>query len=167
MTRARTGARAPRGWQTRALTGDEWQVKRQLRLAALLDSPAAFASSHAREAARSETQWRDWPPHGGSFAVFDGAEPVGIACAWTTPTRPGVTHLISMWVCPAARGQGVAGRLVDAVAGWARRHGSYLVELEVAAGNDAALRSYARAGFTAAGREPFTAGGTVLELRLT
>ncbi|MEV0134558.1 GNAT family N-acetyltransferase [Dactylosporangium sp. NPDC050688] len=162
-----TAVPAPGHWQTRALTGDEWQLKRRLRLAALLDSPAVFASSHAREAGRSETQWRDWPPHGSSFAVFDGAEPVGIACGWTTPAQPGVTHLISMWVCPAARGRGAAGRLVDAVAGWARQRGSCRVELEVAAGNDAAMRTYVRAGFTATGRKPFTAGGTVLELHLT
>jgi GNAT superfamily N-acetyltransferase len=158
--------RAASGVDVRALTGDDWRVKRDLRLAALLDSPAAFASSHAREAGRSEDGWRDWPWHGSAFAAFDGAEPVGIACSWCTPAEPGVTHLISMWVCPAARGRGVGGRLVDAVAGWAREHAAGRVELEVAAGNTAAVRTYMRAGFTVTGREPFTAGGTVLELRL-
>lgn len=151
---------------TRPLTGDDWQVKRHLRLAALLDSPSAFASSHAREAGRCETDWRGWPWHGTAFAAFDDAEPVGIACAWATPAEPGVTHLISMWVCPAARGRGVGGRLVDAVTGWARERAARRVELEVAAGNDAAVRTYVRAGFTVTRREPFTAGGTVLELRL-
>ena len=151
---------------TRALTGDDWELKRHLRLAALLDSPAVFASSHAREAGRSPAQWRDWPGHGSSFAAFDGVEPVGIVGAWTTPADPGVTHLISMWVCPAARGRGVGGRLVAAVTGWARQRDACRVELEVAAGNGAAMRTYTRAGFTLAGREPFTAGGTVLELRL-
>jgi GNAT superfamily N-acetyltransferase len=151
---------------TRPLTSDEWQLKRDLRLAALLDSPAAFASGHAREAGRGEAQWRDWPWHGSAFAAFDGADPVGIACAWVTPAEPGVTHLISMWVSPAARGRGVAGRLVAAVGGWARERGAGRVELEVAAGNEPALRAYARSGFTATAREPFTAGGTVLELHL-
>jgi GNAT superfamily N-acetyltransferase len=155
-----------RGVDTRPLTSDEWQLKRHLRLAALLDSPAAFASSHAREAGRGEAGWRDWPWHGSAFAAFDGAEPVGIACAWVTPAEPDVTHLISMWVCPSARGRGVAGRLVGAVTGWARQRAARRVELEVGAGNDAALRTYTRAGFTVTGREPFTAGGTVLELRL-
>ncbi|GAB3839549.1 GNAT family N-acetyltransferase [Dactylosporangium cerinum] len=152
--------------RTRPLTCDEWQLKRYLRLAALLDSPAAFASSHARETGRSEAEWRDWPRHGTCFAAFDGAEPVGIAGTWVTPADPDVTHLISMWVSPAARGRGAGGRLVAAVTGWARRRHTSRVELEVAAGNDAALRTYTRAGFTAARRAPFTTGGTVLELHL-
>ncbi len=154
------------GVDTRPLTGDDWQVKRRLRLAALLDSPAAFASGHAREAGRGETDWRGWPWHGTAFAAYDGAEPVGIACSWVTPAEPDVTHLISLWVCPAARGRGAGGRLVDAVVRWAREHGACRVELEVAAGNVAAVRTYLRAGFTATRREPFTAGGTVLELHL-
>ncbi|MGI5182959.1 GNAT family N-acetyltransferase [Dactylosporangium sp. CA-152071] len=156
----------PRRFDTRQLTGDDWQLKRQLRLAALLDSPDAFASSHLREAARSEAEWRDWPRHGSYFAAFDGPDPVGIACGWITPGAPDVAHLISMWVCPAARGRGAAGRLVAAVTGWARGQGTRRVELEVAGGNTAALRTYARAGFTITGRDPFTAGGAVLELPL-
>jgi ribosomal protein S18 acetylase RimI-like enzyme len=68
-----------------------------------------------------------------------------------------------MWVAPAARGRRVAGRLVEAVLGWAREHGTGIVELEVTAGNDAAMAAYLRAGFTVTDREPFTPGGTVLE----
>jgi hypothetical protein len=54
----------------RALSGDEWQLKRDLRLTALKDSPDAFASSYAREAHRSETDWRTWPPGGAFFTAF-------------------------------------------------------------------------------------------------
>jgi len=156
------------------LDGDDWRLKRDLRLAALLDSPSAFASSHARELHRSEAEWRNWPSPGRFYAAF--ADPaaagdeaarrgaVGIAAAWVAAAEPDTTHLISMWVTPAARGRRVAARLAEAVLGWAREHGSTVVELEVAAGNDAAMAAYLRAGFTVTQREPFTSGGTVLEL---
>ncbi|WP_432824304.1 GNAT family N-acetyltransferase [Dactylosporangium sp. CA-092794] len=210
----------------RPLTADEWQLKRDLRLTALKDSPAAFASTYAREAHRSESEWRDWPRGGEFFAAFAGpvppdpvppgpvplgpaasdgvgpapaesvaaaagpsalgpvasdvvapafaapgsagpghwrpGAPLGIAGAWVTVADPTTTHLISMWVAPEARGNGVAGLLIDAVAGWAAGHGCARVELEVAAGNEAAMKAYLRAGFTIADHTPFTDGGTVL-----
>ncbi|HTJ38210.1 MAG TPA: GNAT family N-acetyltransferase [Dactylosporangium sp.] len=157
----------------RALSGDEWQLKRDLRLTALKDSPDAFASSYAREAHRSETDWRTWPPGGAFFTAFlpnaavppsqvGAAEPLGIAGTWVAAAEPRTTHLISMWVAPVARGRGVAALLVDAVVGWARDHGHDTVELEVARGNTPAMTAYLRCGFIVTQREPFTTGGTVL-----
>jgi GNAT superfamily N-acetyltransferase len=213
----------------RELNGDEWQLKRDLRLAALNESPDAFASTYAREVHRSEAEWRVWPSGGAFFTAFesiasidpesiasidpapggDGApgdlasrdfapaefvhagaargglpaggaaaggaargggaavapvhgEPLGIAGAWVEAASPDTTHLISMWVAPDARGRRVAAHLVEAVAGWARERGHHTVELEVAAGNRAALTAYLRCGFVVTQREPFTPGGTVL-----
>lgn len=53
---------------------------------------------------------------------------------------------------PAQRGQGVAGLLVRAVAGWAVADGARELALWVADGNDVAARVYARAGFVGSGR---------------
>ncbi|WP_238011010.1 GNAT family N-acetyltransferase [Dactylosporangium sp. AC04546] len=151
----------------RPLNGDDWQLKRDLRLAALKDSPSAFASTYAREEHRSEHEWRDWPHPGAYFCAFgDDGDPLGIAGSWVSTAEPDVTHLISMWVTPGARGRRVAAALVDAVAGWAGEYGSAVVELEVAAGNDAAMTAYLRCGFEVTDREPFTVGGTVLVRRL-
>ncbi|WP_432968024.1 GNAT family N-acetyltransferase [Dactylosporangium sp. CA-233914] len=149
--------------EVRALTGDQWRLKRDLRLAALRDSPHAFVSTHAREARRSEADWRSWPPGGAFFAAFDGpSAPVGIVGAWVAAAAPGTTHLIGMWVAPAVRGRGIAGLLAEAVVGWARSCGHDTVELELACGNTAALNAYLRCGFVPADRHPFTSGGTVL-----
>ncbi|WP_426514332.1 GNAT family N-acetyltransferase [Dactylosporangium sp. McL0621] len=149
--------------EVRPLTRDEWQLKRDLRLRALQDSPHAFASTYAREARRSEADWRTWPAGGAFFAAFAGpALPLGIAGAWVAAADPATTHLISMWVEPAARGRGIATHLADAVTGWARDRGHDTVELELACGNTAALNAYLRCGFTPTDREPFTVGGTVL-----
>jgi GNAT superfamily N-acetyltransferase len=156
----------------RALTGDEWRLKRELRLAALKDSPDAFASSYAREAHRTEADWRTWPAGGAFFAAFAPAfapsaalpvgEPLGIVGTWVAAADPRTTHLISMWVAPVARGRGVAAALVDAVVGWARDRDHHTVELEVAGGNAPAMSAYLRCGFIVTEREPFTTGGTVL-----
>ncbi|WP_433089688.1 GNAT family N-acetyltransferase [Dactylosporangium sp. CA-052675] len=214
--------------EVRPLTPGEWQLKRDLRLSALKDSPHAFASTWAREAKRGEADWRTWPAGGAFFTAFgplppsrprvsapsraarhdppalgtppgtgdgrhdppgyvvpggrhdpsacvvplgigDGRRdlpgcvvPLGIAGAWVAAADPATTHLISMWVVPAARGHGIAARLADAVTAWARDHGHDTVELELACGNTAALNAYLRCGFSPAGRKPFTAGGTVL-----
>jgi GNAT superfamily N-acetyltransferase len=69
--------------------------------------------------------------------------------------RPGTRDLISMWVSPTVRGRGVAGQLIDAVAGWARDDGAAELHLWVVTGNAAARAAYVRAGFVATGeRQP-------------
>ncbi|HEX4399353.1 MAG TPA: hypothetical protein VH136_17065, partial [Trebonia sp.] len=66
----------------RAIGPGDWELVRDVRLAALRDAPSAFASSYEREAAYSEEQWRGW--FGDRFAMFladlpDRAEPAGLA----------------------------------------------------------------------------------------
>jgi ribosomal protein S18 acetylase RimI-like enzyme len=60
-------------------------------------------------------------------------------------------HLISMWVSPAARGQGLADRLIAAVCDLARAEGAPELELWVTLRNDRARAFYQRAGFLATG----------------
>ena len=43
----------------RALSEDEWETYREVRLAALEESPDAFVASHDDEAAEPEQFWRD------------------------------------------------------------------------------------------------------------
>jgi ribosomal protein S18 acetylase RimI-like enzyme len=152
----------------RPLGAAEWQLKRDLRLAALKDSPSAFASSYDLEVYRSEQDWRGWPRDGAYFAAFDGLQAaLGIAGSWMRTGEPDVTHLISMWVAPDARGAGIAGLLTAAVVEWAQEQKAARVELEVAAGNDAAMRAYLRNGFAVTKQAPSTPGGTVLERALS
>jgi ribosomal protein S18 acetylase RimI-like enzyme len=111
----------------RQLDGDAWQLKRALRLAALQDSPAAFASTYTRESHRPETEWRVWPAGGAFFAAFAPPAPpaageghcaLGIAGARVTAADPSTTHPISMPAPPAAGdghcALGIAGAWVTA-----------------------------------------------------
>ena len=151
----------------RILDAPDWQLKRDLRLAALQDSPASFGSTFAREKEYTENDWRSWPRNGAYFAAFDEDQTaLGIAGSWINPDAPDTTNLISMWVRPEARRCGVAGLLVAAVIAWARRQRSARVELKVATGNDAALQAYLRNGFRLTDRKPDDICGALLELAL-
>jgi GNAT superfamily N-acetyltransferase len=131
---------------TRATPG-MWEGVRDLRLAALKESPGAFGSTYERECNRTEAEWRE---RLGSVtsATFIGAldgVPAGLAGGYSH--EPGSVELVSMWAEPAARGTGLAGALIDAVVGWAGDQGATSVHLWVVRGNDVAERAYARHGF--------------------
>lgn len=65
----------------------------------------------------------------------------------TAPDERGTVELISMWVAPFGRGQGVADALVEAVVEWARGRGAARVGLLVYETNGRAAALYRRHGF--------------------
>ena len=138
---------------------DEWAMLRRIRLEALAGAPYAFGSTLADAIERTEQQWRDritaWP----NFIAWAGAEPVGLAGALAEPSghgggegTSGSWHLVSMWVSPQARGQGIADRLVAAVAACARADGAERLTLWVADASARARAFYLRTGFRSTGR---------------
>ena len=135
------------------VSADDWAVVREVRLRALRDSPLNFWATYADERGRDERWWRSFIEAGGWFIARDGDEPVGIA-AGIEYSEAGEDErlLISMWVAPEARRAGVGGRLVEAVAKWARRVGAHYLLLEVTETNEPARRLYERHGFIATGR---------------
>jgi GNAT superfamily N-acetyltransferase len=152
----------------RRATPDEWELMRDVRLAALRDAPGAFASTYAREAPYTEEQWRGrWL--GDRVTVFfadvtDLPGPAGLAGAYV---EDGVANLVSMWVRPDARRSGAGEALVNAAAGWARARGHDTLYLWVAEDNAAARRLYERCGFTPTGeRQPLPSNPAVPEIRM-
>ncbi|WP_370188806.1 GNAT family N-acetyltransferase [Aeromicrobium sp.] len=114
--------------------------------------PAAFAASAHRWLGDLdvETRWRERLDAVVTYvACLDGTD-VGTAGV-------GADHeLLGMWVAPAARGTGVADRLVDAVA---RHAGAGApLHLRVMAGNDVGVRFYTRCGFVVTDPEPDAEG---------
>ena len=106
----------------RAATVEEWQVLRDIRLAALRDAPNAFGSTYVEQAASVEADWRRRISRGGTFFAYvpevKGNEPSGLVGAFQEKT--GTVELVSLWVRPYARGRGVGEALVAAVIEWAR-----------------------------------------------
>ncbi len=140
--------------ELRELTAEDWPLWRELRLAALAQSPYAFGSRLAdwQGEGDREQRWREWLELPGStnlVALMDGT-PVGMASGVPGGVS-GTAELISMWVSPQARGHGVGERLVAAVEQWARQRGADQLRLEVAVGNETATRLYHRGGFRPTG----------------
>jgi ribosomal protein S18 acetylase RimI-like enzyme len=133
---------------------DDWRALREVRLAALEDSPDAFGSTLEREREADEDHWRGWitgEGWGGDVATFiadDDGPFVGMATGFDPEDEPGVVHLFAMWVRPERRRQGIGRELVSAIVGWAgRRPGVEHVVLRVTSSNDEAVRLYASCGF--------------------
>jgi ribosomal protein S18 acetylase RimI-like enzyme len=137
--------------ELRVLTPDDWRAWRELRLAALAEAAYAFGSQLAdwQGEGDREQRWRDRlsiPRSYNLIAVLDG-QPAGMASGVPAEDEDGTAELISMWVSPAARGRGVADRLVRAVVDWARQAGAGMIKLAVAEDNQSAIALYRRSGF--------------------
>ena len=133
----------------RNIRADDWSLWRKLRLEALEEAPYAFGSTLADWQGRGDTEarWRsrllDVPLN--VVAEWQGTA-AGMASG-TALTPDGSIELISMWVAPFARGQGVGDSLVNAVTEWAREQHASSIALAVFGDNEHAVALYHRHGF--------------------
>lgn len=136
------------------ITEDSWQELRDVRLAALAETPAAFGSSLRREQDFDEDHWRAWTRSAALFLAVVGGSPVGMA-AGVSGESSAERKLVAMWVDPAWRGRNAASKLLSSVVDWAGSEGSRRLRLWVAEGNESARRLYEGRGFeVTGGREP-------------
>ena len=139
------------------LAPDDWPLWRRLRQAALADAPQAFGSTLAQWTGPGDTEqrWRSrlQDVELNLVLIVDG-EPVGMVSA-TAPDADGEVEMISMWVSPQARGQGVGDEAIRRVLAWAAdRHPGAPVVLSVKRTNARARELYSRHGFADAGPSP-------------
>jgi GNAT superfamily N-acetyltransferase len=148
--------------QVRRVRAGEWQRLRELRLAALADSPSAFLATWSEEAAFAEDVWKARAADGEAgdervtFVTEDGGEWLGLATGLASVTimqrlghaiADGGAVLVGMFVVPHARRRGVGRALVEAVAAWARAGSAPALHLWVTATNAGAIELYRRCGF--------------------
>ncbi|MGH3210614.1 MAG: GNAT family N-acetyltransferase [Trebonia sp.] len=172
----------------REITGDDWELMRDVRLAALAEAPSAFGSSHAREVAFTEAQWRGrisersvtffaHEDSGCAMPASTGSASTGSASTESASTGPlglagvyvedGTANIVSMWVSPAARGLGAGAALVEAAASWAKARDFRSLLLWVTESNAPARRLYERCGFTPTGeRQPLPSDPALPEIRM-
>jgi ribosomal protein S18 acetylase RimI-like enzyme len=137
-----------------------WADLRQARLAALADSPAAFAATLAGETGLSEAQWRQRAEEMPWFIAWSGGGPVGLvsgrrlgeASRAAAPGPGPAWALLSMWVSPKFRGAAVGDLLVSALVDHVRASGAVRLTLWAASDNDRARRFYLRLGFRSTGK---------------
>jgi GNAT superfamily N-acetyltransferase len=120
---------------------------RAIRLRSLRDAPEAFSATFAESAARSTEAWQRQLRELATFiAVADGQD-VGVVRGGPHDRFPDAAHLLSLWVAPEARRQGIGLALVDAVIEWARSEGRRRLFIDVFAQNEPAIAVYRRARF--------------------
>jgi RimJ/RimL family protein N-acetyltransferase len=136
----------------RAAPGDE-PILRELRIAALTDSPSAFSSTLERELNRTAENWRSWvTPPSVTFILESGEnKPCGIVAGAPEASDRSIAVLMSMWVDPSHRGTGAASQLIASIQQWAVELNLREVRLLVNEENPVARRCYERLGFRATG----------------
>jgi ribosomal protein S18 acetylase RimI-like enzyme len=116
----------------RVLGEEDWQAYRDIRLAALQESPGAFVATLEQEEAFDEQRWRERVNRSRRLlAERDGLFLGVVSVGHDDESDAGTAELFGLWVTPEARGTGVAWKLVEAGAEQAlldgRSHLSYWV----------------------------------------
>lgn len=141
---------------------------RQVRLAALGGSPAAFHSTYAGALERSEESWREQADENAAsddralFLAFVDDAPVGLAGLYRDPEQADLGELCQVWVAPEHRGGGTAAALMDALFSWAGERGFRSILATIREGNDRALAFYRKYGFLPAGTDYSCEAGCIL-----
>ena len=139
--------------EIRQINPDEWQLLRQVRLAALTDSPKAFAESQEEAEQMPDSLWQQRTHNGAEGRVsfcavaLDESTPIGMAVGLTDAENASRTYLVSMWVAPPHRGTTVALSLLQEVIAWATSLGAEVLIAGVKLGNNRAAAFYQKYGF--------------------
>jgi GNAT superfamily N-acetyltransferase len=105
------------------LEEDSWQDHRDVRLAALRESPEAFLATYAEEAMQPEQYWRHCMVRADRLLAESNGAPLGVASVDLDEEAADSASVSDLWVTPEARNTGVASRLVQAAADQAIQRG--------------------------------------------
>jgi ribosomal protein S18 acetylase RimI-like enzyme len=144
----------------------DWRVLRAVRLEALLEAPAAFTSSYAREAQWGELEWLRAFDAATWIVAREAERVVGLARSVGEPDLPSARHVEPIWVAPTHRRRGVFRALLHALAEMDRRMGITDLTLWVLEDNHAAQRAYQALGFESTGERQFLQAFGQFERRL-
>lgn len=102
--------------KVRLLDDDEWQLYREVRLAALQDAPEAFVAGFEDEASRGEAYWRERMIRAHRIVAESEEGPVGVVCLGLHNEDPETGEVFGLWTAPLVRGARVAWGLVSTAA---------------------------------------------------
>ena len=123
---------------------EDWQRLRDVRLAALGESPEMFGSTLAREQAFDEAEWRSRAARPATFIASRDGVDVGMAGVYEFDEG---WSIAGMWIAPAARGTGVVETLIQACESVAKAAGATAVALGVMEDNPRGRGAYLRLGY--------------------
>src|SRR5215475_12766030 len=155
------------------ITRENIELFKSVRLNALNESPSAFGSTYAREAAFTKEEWlarlARWNGEKGvGFLAKDGEVGCGIAGGLLDLEDATLAQLVSMWTAPTHRRHGVGKLLVEAVVYWAESRKIKTLTLMVVSTNGSAIRFYEQLGFAKTGRtDPYPNDPTLVEYEMS
>jgi ribosomal protein S18 acetylase RimI-like enzyme len=155
------------------ITGQNAMVFKDVRLCALQDTPSAFGSTYAKESLFSHKDWvkraAQWTSEiSVAYIAMDDGTPCGIVGGFIDKDDATIAHLVSMWVAPSHRRQGVGQFLVSAIFDWAQTRGAHTLLLTVTCNNTPAIKFYEHLGFAMTGRtEPYPNDPALVEYEMS
>lgn len=130
----------------RLTLGDETRL-RSIRLRALQHDPDAFDSLFEEANLWPRENWRSQLEKLATFVATNGEADVGLVRGTPHDEFPDTAYLISLWVAPEVRRQGLGEKLIGAVDDWSAREGFRRLVLDVAVMNHPAAALYEKLGF--------------------
>lgn len=135
----------------RSINREEYDLVRELRIAALHDAPGSFAESADEVSARPISYWIGQTeslvdPHIMFFIEVDG-KPRGSVYGLVDTNHEASGRVGGLWVDSAYRGRGLGRALLDAVIQWARSKNFSTIRLWVPMEVSEAKALYLKAGF--------------------
>ena len=133
----------------RVLDEGDWAEYRDVRLAALQESPEAFVATYEEESALDEEAWRERMRRSRRLVAAAGGSVVGVVSVGRAGQEEENSgrDLFGLWVSPAERGSGVAWEHVQAGAEQARADGRSHLAYWVGTENGAAVAFASSFGF--------------------
>ena len=144
------GGKQPPGIVVGRLSPDDWRIERDLRLAALSESPFAFGSRLADAVLMTEADWKARLLGQARFAAWRDGVALGTAgfAVGFDPFPANAALVVGVWVAPGGRGSGVGDALLETlVAAVPRETNLRRILLCVLVQNAPAIRLYGRHGF--------------------
>lgn len=133
--------------EVRLLAENEWQLFRDVRLAALRDAPEAFVARHDDEAAYDQDFWCERMGRATRIVAERADEPVGLVCVGLHNDDPETGEVFGLWTAPTVRGQRVARGLVTSARQKAASDGCKLLYFWVDSNNASAVAFASSFGF--------------------
>ena len=140
----------------RRVTEVEVEALIDIRLEALKNHPVAFSADYEKELERPIEEWHKRVAESVVFIAWDGNSAAGMAGFFGGRSSKTNHHgdIWGVYVRPAYRGQGLGDRLVMRCLQHARDDDFTMVYIAAASSNTAAIRCYARCGFSVYGLQP-------------
>lgn len=147
-----------------SVTENDWRVLKSVRLSSLKENPEAFGMSYQDAKSYTEHDWRLRASgvEGPHFIIaYKDKEAIGLVGGISIDDE---YELISMWVAPEFRGQGVGKKLIDALKQSANNRGFNAIMLKVSPCNISACNLYTKCGFSIVGNDSVLASNDSVTL---